>query len=323
MKNLEPLYLLVGPEEGEKRQFIQETIERYRKSSGEDAELHRFYAGQTDTNEIVSLLKNGSLFAAYKFVIFNGIDGLKKGEVKSLVEYAKKPESSATLFLLSEEYKVAPSLEKAVPKQRKKIFFELFEDRKRDWLIRYFRSNGIDIEEEGIEVLLELVENNTLEMKIAADRLILFFGENKTISADEVDEFIYHSKEENVFTLFAELVKRDFSGSLEIIRKILLSGNTSGVQILGGLLWQFRRLLTLSKLFDRHYSREDAFREAGIRGKRNQQNYLLGCRNYSSLELKRAVSLIAEYDGLVRRHPGDLGPLLLDIFLFKITYRLA
>jgi len=323
MNKLEPLYLLVGPEEGEKRQFIQDSVEAYRKAAGDEPETHRFYAGQTETNEIISLLKNGSLFAAYKFVIFSGIDDLKKGELKSLAEYAKNPEESATLFLLTDEYKVPSSLEKAVPKQRKKIFFELFEDRKRDWLIRYFRSAGMGIDDDAVEVLLELVENNTLEMKIAADRLILFFGKNEFISADEVEEFIYHSKEENVFTLFAELVKRDFSGSLEILRKMLLSGNSNGVQILGGLLWQFRRLLNLSQLMDKNYSREEAFRETGIRGKRNQQNYVLGSRNYSSLELKRAVSLIVEYDGLVRQNPGDVGPLLLDMFLFRLTHRLA
>lgn len=319
----EPVYLLVGPEEGEKRDFIRKTIEEYQKKSGEEAERHRFYAGQTEANEIISLLKNGSLFATYKFVTLSGIESLKQQEAKYLAEYVKNPEETATLFLVTEEYRVPKSLENAVPKQRKKIFFELFEDRKRDWLIRYFRSADIAVEEDAVEVLLELVENNTLEMKIAADRLILFFGENEIISADEVEEFIYHSKEENVFTLFAELMDRNFSSSLEILRKILLSGSSSEVQILGGLLWQFRRLLNLSLLMDRHYSREEALRETGIRGKKNQQNYVRGSNSFSTTELKRAISLIAEYDGLVRRSPGDAAPLLLDIFLYRLTHSLA
>lgn len=323
MKNPEPLYLLVGPEEGEKREFITDTIKAYSSSAGEQPEVHRFYAGQTDAYEVISLLKNGSLFSSYKFIIFNGIEGLKKHEVQALAEYAKGPEGSATLFLLAEGYKAPPALDKAVPKQRKKIFFELFENRKREWLSGYFRKSGVDIDEEAIEVLLELVENNTQEMKIAADKLILIIGKNEHITADDVEEFIYHSKEENVFTLFDRLVKRDFPGSLEIMRKILLAGGSSGVQVLGGLLWQFRRLLHLSALFDKNYSSEEAFRETAIRGKKNQQNYIKGSSNYSTEELKRAVALIAEYDALVREHPGDVSPLLLDLFLFRITRRLV
>jgi DNA polymerase III subunit delta len=319
MKKPEPLYLLVGPEEGEKRQFIDDTLESYRKAAGEEPELHRFYAGQTKAEEIIALIKNGSLFSSYKFVIFSGIESCTKGEVKSLVDYAKKPDETASLFLLSEEYRSAPSLDKAVTKERKKIFFELFENRKREWLFRYFDKAGVGIDEEAVEVLLELVENNTLEMKIAADRLILFFGEKGRIEAEEVEEFIYHSKEENVFTLFGRLVYRDLPGSLEVLRKILLSGGSSGVQLLGGLLWQFRRLLDLSLLLDRNYSPDEAFAVVAVRGKRNQRNYLEGSRNYRSGELERAVTLLADYDGMLRRYPSDIGPLLLDMCIYRIT----
>ncbi len=321
MKKPEPLYLLVGPEEGEKRQFIEDTLDAYKKAAGEDPELHRFYAGQTKAEELIALIKNGSLFSSYKFVIFSGIESCTKGEGKSLVDYAKKPDESASLFLLSEEYRPIPQLDKAVTKDRKKIFFELFENRKREWLLRYFDKAGVGIDEEAIEVLLELVENNTLEMKIAADRLILFFGQKGRIGAEEVEEFIYHSKEENVFTLFGRLVHRDLSGSLEVLRKILLSGGSSGVQILGGLIWQFRRLLDLTLLLERNYSADEAFTVVAVRGKRNQQNYLEGSRNYRSGELERAVTLLADFDGMLRQYPSDVGPLLLDMCLYRITGR--
>src|SRR6056297_2025541 len=268
------VYLLVGPEEGEKQEFIRNLQQNYEKDSGEKPETHRFYSGQTDMGDVVSLLKNGSLFSSYKFVTILQIEELKKADLQLLSDYIKSSESSATLFLLSHDYRAPAQLSKAVPKSQQKTFFELFEDKKREWLLRYFRRAELSVDEDAIEMVLELVENNTLEMKNAADKLILYFGPGSTLTVDDIEEFIYHSKEENVFSLFQKLVRRDLSGSIEILHKIIQSGQTRGVQVLGGLLWQYRRLLKMSRMLDRNFSPDDALRGAEIRGKGNQKNYL-------------------------------------------------
>jgi len=311
------VFLLVGPEEGEKRDFIQNVINSLGNGS-DSPETYRYYAGQTPIGDIISLMQNGSLFASAKCVILANIEQLKKADLQQLSDYISHPEPSATLFLTTHEYKAPSILVKAVPKGQQKTFFELFENKKREWLLNYFRTSELYIEEDAIEMVLELVENNTLEMKNAADKLILYFGPGSTLREDDIEEFIYHSKEENVFSLFQKIVDRDLAASLEILHKILLSGQSSGVQILGGLLWQFRRLLKLNRLLDQRFSPEDAFRAIPIHGKRNQQNYLKASRSYSTRDVERIIALIAEYDGKVREHRVEVVRLLLEFSLLKI-----
>jgi DNA polymerase-3 subunit delta len=323
MGNPAPVYLLLGPEEGEKNAFISSTIQAYRDSSGEEPEIYRYYPYDTDISELISIIRNGSLFASYKFITLRNIEDIKGGELKKLNEYLEQPEKQATLFLVSGEYRPQNSLLKKVPKQQQKMFFELFENKKRDWLNRYFRSAGIGVDGDAVELLLELVENNTLEMKQAADRLILYFGRGNTLGADDVEEFIYHSKEENVFTLFGKLVTRDFPSSLETMRTILQSGGSGGIQLIGGLVWQFRRLLKLSRLTDRHYSEQEALGKVPIRGKRNQNTYLTGNRSFSTLELQRIISLLAEYDAALRQQSGDVQEILLDMCLYHLLHQPA
>ncbi len=315
-----PVYLLVGPEEGEKQEFIKGIQQNFEKSSGEKPETYRYYAGQIEMGEVVSLLQNGSLFSSYKFVTVLQIEELKKNELQLLTDYIKSAESSATLFLLTHDYRPPPQLSKAVPKSQQKTFFELFEDKKREWLIRYFRRAELFVDEDAIEMVLELVENNTLEMKNAADKLILYFGKGTSLGADDIEEFIYHSKEENVFTLFQKITRKDFAGSLEVLHKIMLSGQTTGVQLLGGLLWQFRRLLKLSRLLDRRFSPDEAFRQANLRGKRNQKNYMTARSHFSTQSVEAVIALIAEYDGQVRRQRGEAEKIVLEYFLYQLCF---
>lgn len=313
-----PVYLLVGPEEGEKQEFIKSIQQGFEKSVGEKPETYRFYSGQTDMGEVVSLLQNGSLFASYKFVTVLQIEELKKADLQLLSDYIKSAESSATLFLLTHEYRAPAALSKAVPKAQQKTFFELFEDKKREWLTRYFRRAELSIDEDAIEMVLELVENNTLEMKNAADKLILYFGKGTALSADDIEEYIYHSKEENVFTLFQKITVKDFPGSLEVLHKILLSGQYSGVQLLGGLLWQFRRLLKLSRLLDRRYSPDEAFRQIPLRGKRNQRNYMTARSNFPTTRVEAIIALIADFDGRLRSLRTEAEQVSLELFLYHI-----
>ncbi len=313
-----PVYLLVGPEEGEKQEFIHSITQGFEKATGEKPETYRFYSGQTDMADVVSLLQNGSLFSSYKFVTVLQIDELKKADLQMLSDYISSADSSATLFLLTHEYRAPAQLTKVVPKAQQKTFFELFEDKKREWLIRYFRRAELSVDDDAIEMVLELVENNTLEMKNAADKLILYFGKGTALGADDIEEYIYHSKEENVFTLFQKITVKDFPGSLEVLHKILLSGQYSGVQLLGGLLWQFRRLLKLSRLLDRRYSPDEAFRQIPLRGKRNQKNYMAARSNFPTENIESIIALIADFDGRLRHLRTEAEKVTLELFLYHV-----
>ncbi|HDQ14651.1 MAG TPA: DNA polymerase III subunit delta [Sediminispirochaeta sp.] len=321
MKKPAPVYLLVGPEEGEKREFVEQILQSYQDQSSEEAENHRFYAGQTPVSEVVSLLRNGALFSSYKFVQIYNIEELKKPEQQELAEYLTKPDPSATIFLLTSEYRSPAAINKKVPKAQRKTFFELFENKKRQWLLSYFRRAEIDIEDEAVEMLLDLVENNTLEMKNAADKLILYYGAGRRLNADDIEVFIYHSKEENVFSLFHRISRRDLPGALEVLHKITLSGQSNGVQIFGGLLWQFRRLLKLSRMLERNFAPDEAFRSIPLLGKRNQNNYMEACRNFSTADIEKIIALIADFDGRAREQRGEVEALLLDYFIYTILHK--
>ncbi len=321
MNNPESVYLFLGPEIGLKADEIRNIQDTFQKQSGEKPELHKFYPYDTSVGEVISLMKNGALFSNYRFVTFMNIDELKKDDIAELILYIKSPGLDCTLFLLSEKTSVDKKITSAIPKKSVQIFWELFENQKKSWISNFFRNQKIDISGDAIEMILEMVENNTNDMRNACSKLSIFFGENSQIEEKDIEHFIYHSKEENVFTLFKKIAAADFSSSVEILHKIALSGEGSPVQLISGLQWQFRKLLTLSQLFSKRYNREEALSKAQIRGKRNQQTYIDGLKSYSTRELQNIIVLIAKYDILARELNKGNHLILMELFIYYCVTR--
>ena len=310
------IFLLLGPEIGEKDNFIKELKSKIEKQTKEKPEYFKFYPFDTQLLDIITVLQNGSLFSAHKMVVLANVEALKKEELKILSQYCKQPNEESTLILTSDSIQISETIKKSIPKENTKIFWEMFENQKQNWIINYLKKVGLSIEKDALELLLDLIENNTQDMKIICDRISLFYPKGTTLETDQIEEFVFHSKEENVFTLFEKISQKDLKSSLEIIMKIKNSGETSYVQLLGGILWQFRRLLNFSALISENYSQTEAFKKLNIRGKKNQSTYYNGSKNYKLEDLQRIIVLISKYDGYLRNVKQDLQNNLILLFLY-------
>ncbi len=311
-------YLLLGPENGEKAEYIKE-VRRKIKIEDPNFEEFRFYPFETSLTDIISIIQNGSLFSSKKIVIINNIESIKKrNEIDLLASYCSAPSPDVRLFLVSSEIKVNSRIEKAIKKQNRIIFWELFEDRKKSWIIGYFKRNGMSISNDAVDLILDMIVNNTAAFKRECDKIILFFNSESEITLEKLEELIYHSKEENVFTLFGKIVTMDTESSLCVLQNIMLSKTSEPIQLLSGLLWQFRKLLSLKELLLQQYDIKEAFASLNIRGRRNQRVYSLGSSNFSVGRLEKIIALIAENDALFRTVKKEMYELLFSLFIYKV-----
>ena len=318
------MYLLLGPENGEKDEFIRQLRLTIAKQSGEPPEEHRYYPFDADYTEIVAILRNNALFSNHRFVLLNQADEIKKkADIDALISYCSAPVEDATLVLVSDEFtsRINKRLRDAVSSKNTKIFYELFENKKRSLIIDYFSKAGVKIEIEAVNLLLELVENDTRDLKRECERLLLLTSESQTITADHVDELVYHSKEENVFTLFDHMAGGDFPGSLDALQNLRLSGKAEPSQILGGLVYQFRRLLSVKGYVSRRLSYEEALKKANIRGKKNGRTYTDACRRYSTEDIENILALISDYEEEFRSGLTDLQDIGLQLFLYDTVVK--
>ena len=315
------VFLLTGPEEGERANYIKTLIKQKSDELKETPEIYRYYGFEADMLDIITLLNSGSLFCSYKFVILYNVDVIKKAaDINLLTEYCQNPSQQSTLILVTNQINIThKKLESAIPQTNRKIFWELNDNQKKGWIMSFFNARNVKLEPAAVDFFIELVENNTRDLKKECNKLVNFFPVGYTVSYADIEHYIYHSKQETIFTLFDKIAARNLALSLEILEKMILSGEDKPVSIISGLLWQFRKVLMFKVLNERKYSQEDAFKTISVPSKKSQRIYKDAHKNYSRAEISAIIVLVNEYDVKFRSFKQDMHDLLLQMLLYHIV----
>jgi DNA polymerase-3 subunit delta len=327
-----PAYLLLGPETGEKEQRLKEIRNELRKQIGGEPELHRFYPFETENGEIFAALDNNSLFADYRLVLLSQAESMNASLCASIASYLAHPSTSATLVVISSANYLPAKIMKAVPREQVQVFYEMDDSRKAGWIHAFFRKANLTIEPDAVKLLLDLVENNTQEMRTVCSQLVLFWktGERKTaIGEEDVETYIHHSRQEDAFTLFPEIAKGDFRQSIDTLHSILGSGDSgTAILLVSGLLWQFRRLLSLQEALSRGASEYEAFgkasvldKNAPIRNRKDKATYHDALQRYDIDQCRAIVRVLAEADIQTKERGAEMTPLLLERMLYRIMVK--
>ncbi len=312
------LHLLLGPEKGQKDQYLDNLKKSLKKKYGEDPESHRFYPFDTDMAQIISILRNGSLFSAHKLAVILNCEEIKKAaDLKLLGQFCKNMPDDVTLVFISDSVSIDKRLTALVPASEKKIFWEMFDNQKKGWVQKYFSDQGLKIEQKAVAILLEMVENNTADLKEACQKLSFYFNIGDVIREEDIDNFVYHSKEENVFTLFEKMLLKDLSGTLEVFSKITLSGDTDLVFLLSGLMRQIRRVLKVKLAVAEGEAIQTAFQIYDVRGKKNQKVTGDGLRKYGLVELERIQREGEVLDRQMRELKKEMQVISFQLFLTR------
>ncbi|MDR2923686.1 MAG: DNA polymerase III subunit delta [Treponema sp.] len=308
-------YIFLGPEIGKK----QDEIEQIRKKlSGSGAyEETVFYAGETPITNIVNTIQNHSLFAQSRLFIIKNADQIKKkDEINAAAACIKELEADTSLILVSDEFKLSAGLDDACPRENRKVFYEMFEREKNAWVRSFFQRAGCSIDSSGIDAILELVENNTDAMQRECSRLVFFLPKDRPARAEDVEQWLSHSREESAFTLFARIAAGDSSKAVESLHT-LLAAKESPIAILAGLAWCFRKLLSYLALSENGEPDNFALKKIGLSAV-TKNNYAAAARRYNARDVENCLAITAEYDILARASGPALEGALMDVYVLKI-----
>ncbi len=313
----ESCHLLAGPETGKRAAFVAELRAALTKADGAPPEEHRLYAADSGVGELLSLLRNGSLFSSRRLVEFRGAEAIKgKEDTGALAAYLAAPAPDAILLLVTDAFYVEKAVEEAVGKERKKTFYELFESEKPRWVERRLRELGLGIDEDGVEALLELVENDTSALESACARLAVLFAPGTTLGEAEIEAAVARNRQEDAFSLFARMAEDEAPWALECLETVLNDRQGGAVQILSALVWSFRRLLRLHLLLEEGEGFDTACLKSGIRAKSLQGLHRSALKRYSRRDCERILRLAAEVDAKARASGALLERPLLQLFVY-------
>jgi DNA polymerase-3 subunit delta len=309
-------YIFLGPELGKKQDAIDDL--RKKLAGGALVEETVFYAGETPAGHIAATVQNHSLFAeARLFMVKNAEQIKKKDEAALIASCMTGLDEGTVLILVSDEFRLAAGLDDTVPKENRRVFYELFENEKFEWVRSFFAREGFRIDPAGVDTILEMVENNTGALRRECSRLMLFLPKDRLVTAANVEQWLSHSREESAFTLFSRIAAGDLSKAIESLHT-LLAAKESAQGILAGLAWCFRKLRDYLELLETGEVNNFELKKIGLSAPKARDDYAAASRRYTIAAADTCLALTAEYDILLRSSGSALEEVLMDTYILKI-----
>ena len=309
-------------------------IKALKKKFGE-VEEHVYYLNETSIGQAISQLDNGNLFASATCVLCKNAELLKKKDEIALVEdWCKAAEASgedsSALIFISDEISVDSKLDKLVPAPNKKKFWEMFDNQKIPWLTDYFRKNGYSLTDDAAQMILDMVDNNTLALKNECSRFFLCLEKGKTVTPEDVDSFLTHNREENAFTLFKQMIgsyetsSERLEEALEVLQGIRLSKDSSSVPLIAGLASCFRRLVLWHRLKDESgsYGPDDTtLKSNGFGSSLIQGQYRKAAKIWTKGQATAILAILSSTDMEIRSGGSATEDILLQKMLYEIVVK--
>lgn len=331
------VYLLLGPEEGEKKEFIEREKKRV-LSMYSDAELYTFFVGDDTEEALYAALSQSSLFSSYRFIVIKGFENATKtdGLSKALIEYSKNPDENAEVIILSLDTStstIPKEIAGLAGKDNTRIYWELKESDKINWIRNYVREQGFSITKEAIDEILSSVDNNTLEMKNLVSSITLFLElqkNTKVIDDSVIESYAARTKGENGYTLFNAVAEKDLEHALLIVASIVLQDIREVTPAFTVLQNQFRRLEACLEMKAMKISERQIFTDVEyfstyaplkpIKGINFKQApvFSAAMRNYTLSECSAIVLYLGRMDSEIKAAGTDMTKLLLEEVIYNI-----
>ncbi|MCL2440717.1 MAG: DNA polymerase III subunit delta [Treponema sp.] len=318
------VYIFLGPELGKKQDAVKAVKEKFK-----NAEEHIFYAGEDSVSEIANTIQNISLFADSRLVIIKSAELIKKkDEIEIFAASIREIDNNTALIFLSDETKLAVGLENAfqqtdIPGNNRQIFYEMFEREKNEWVKQFFKREGYEIDKACIDTILELIENNTDALKRECSRLICFLPKTGKITAEQIEKWLSHNREESAFTLFSRIAYGDLSKALESLA-VMLAAKQSAQSILAGLTWCFRKLNDYLLLQETgNVNNNFELKKIGLSSPKAKDDYSAAAQRYNIESVEACLSLTADYDILLRSPAAPMETILMDRYIIAVFHQSA
>ncbi len=326
-------YILFGPEEGKKQDWLNEKKKAV-ISAHPDAETVLLFTFETGPDELLDALQSASLFSSYRLVLLRSFNDVKKGPLlNALIKFLKSDSEGTTLIITSDEVsqkRFPAELTALFDRDHLIPFYEMRDDEKKYYVQNLFRRENFKVEPEAVSLILSLVENNTLELRTFCYPVIDFFAKRaeRTINADDISAFLSHTREETPSTLFSYIADGNLQGAVASNARMLMMKNDGGFATVSALGKYFRVLEDLHSL-SRNMSLRDAFRQAGslktspfdykgVFNLNDQQSYTKALRRYTPEDTDRIIALLEDADADIRKCPQEMVKTVMETLLYTI-----
>lgn len=306
---------LFGKDTYRARQKMKEIVGQYTKIHKSGLNLKYIdYKEKGSSFDLRDDIRQASMFKEKKLVVLR--NPFADSEFKQeLLEQLDKFAESEDIFLIYEEGKINASLLKSLKKKAKCQEFELLTNAKlKEWVKKEFIKRKIKIELSALEELVKYVGNDLWRFSNEIDKLTSFKNQGE-VEVKDVKLLVRATIETDIFSTIDAIAQKNKKQALKLLHQHLEKGD-SAFYILSMIAYQFRNLLIIKELIEKHDSYDAILKKSGLHPFVVRKSYGQ-CQHFSLEELKKIYQKIFQVD--LGSKIGKVRPeAALDLFIAEI-----
>lgn len=285
--------------EGEEDYFIDKVVdyaEHHILSESEASfNLTVFYGKDANWADVVNACRRYPMFAERQVVILKEAQQMR--DVEKLEPYVENPLASTVLVVSYKEKKLdaRKKFSKLVKENGVMVTTKKMYDRDLpEWTQQLVQSRGLSISPRALALVVDHIGNDLTRIGNEIDKLSLNLGKRKSITEEDIEEYIGVSKDYNVFELQSALATRNLARSIQIIQYFEANPKAAPIQMVLPALYNF-----FSKVFMIYGAgSQDEKTVAATIGVNPYfiRDYLQAARVYSYPSVEKALLLLHQYN---------------------------
>jgi DNA polymerase-3 subunit delta len=294
-KEFKPVYWLEGDEE----YFIDKAInyaEHHILTESEASfNLSVFYGRDTSWTDVINTCRRYPMFAERQVVLLKEAQQMR--DVEKLEGYIENPLSSTVFIVAYKEKKVDGRSKLAKLLKQKAVLIttkKIYDSQLPEWTQDLLRSKQLSISPKGLALLVDHIGNDLTRIENEIEKISINLGKRKTITEEDIEEFVGVSKDFNVFELQSALARKDLAKSIRIIQYFESNPKAAPIQLILPSLYGFFSKVFM--IFGAGTQEEKAIATAIGVNSFFVKDYLQAAKVYDYQGIERILLLLHQYN---------------------------
>jgi DNA polymerase-3 subunit delta len=226
---VERVYFLHGPEEHLKRELVRALIEAALPVGERTFNLDVLHGDEFDARAFDDRVRSFPLFASRRVVVVRNFDALTPSQREHVAECAGSVPPALTLVVESSDEKLATAAHKKLSAVAARVGVAcpcplLDEVETMERLLARFRREGVDVDADALDLLVESVGTQLMDLANEVDKILLAASESKTVTRETVAAVVGRYRTENLFALLDQVAVAPPGATLSRVSSLIDAG---------------------------------------------------------------------------------------------------
>ncbi len=239
-KSFKPVYWF----EGEEDFYIDQLVDAAEHNILTEAEagfnLSVFYGKDAAWSDVVNACMRYPMFSERQVVILKEAQQMK--DIDKLEAYINNPLAS-TIFVVGHKEKKVDGRSKLAKllKEKGEVLStkKMYDNELPGWTQNFIEDKGYQPTQKAVQLLVDHIGNDLSRIANEIDKVILNLGTRKTITDDDIENFVGISKEYNVFELQNAVGKKNLAKALQIVQYFESNPKAAPIQLVLPSLYSY------------------------------------------------------------------------------------